>query len=135
MRLFNLVLLLALVLLAAFAALKWSALAAPTTLSFGIATLQAPLGLILLGFALVFAFAFFVYAAAQRTAQLVEARRHAQELRAARELAESAEASCTAALAAEMKAEFERLHRAIEDNGNGLAAALGQVDDKLNRMS
>jgi len=134
MRLFSLSLVLALALLAAFAALNWAALSAPTVLSFGVATVQAPLGAILLGFALGFALLAVASMVVQRAAQLVEARRHAQELRAARELADNAEASRVAALRAELKEEFAALRRAIDESANGVAAAVGQVDDKLDRM-
>ncbi len=134
MRLAGLLVLLAIALLVGFAALNWGALSAPTALSFGVASVQAPLGVILFGFALGFAAALLGYVALQRTAQLLEARRHAQELRAARELAESAEASRIRELAARMEAEFAALRRAIEESANGVSAAVGQVDDKLDRL-
>jgi len=62
-------------------------------LPFGAFTLQAPPGLILFGFALRFALVFLGYAATQRTAIFMESRRHAQDLKAQREITERVEAS------------------------------------------
>ncbi len=119
MRALGLALLLALALLVAFAALNWSALSAPTALSFGVATVQAPLGVILFGFALAFALVLLGYALAQRTGQALEARRTAQDLRALRE---------------RMEGEFAALRRTIEESANSVSAAVGQLDDKLDRQ-
>jgi uncharacterized integral membrane protein len=119
MRALGLALLLALALLIAFAALNWTALSAPTALSFGVATVQAPLGVILFGFALAFALVLLGYALAHRAGQALETRRQAQELRALRERVEG---------------ELAGLRKAIEESANGIAAAVGQVDDKLDRM-
>lgn len=123
MRIFGIVVLLALILLFIFAAVNWPALTATSSLSFLFFRADAPLGVVLLGFALAFALLLLGYAAVQRTAMLVEARRHAQETKALRELAESAEASRLAALRAQ-----------LEEATNSLAAHLGQIDDKLNQM-
>src|SRR5687768_12952167 len=102
MGILGIVILVALALLALFAAVNWSALTAPTVLSFVAFTLEGPLGLILLCFALGFALLFLGYAAMQRTAMLMESRRHAQELKAQRDLAERAEASRLAELRQQM---------------------------------
>lgn len=123
MKLLNGLVLAALVVLVLFAALNWNALAAPTELSFVFFRVAAPLGVILLGFALAFALLLFGYAAVQRTAMLLERRRHAEELKALRELADNAEASRLA-----------ELRRQLDDATNTLAAHIGQVDDKLNRL-
>ena len=133
MGILGIVILVALALLALFAAVNWSALTAPTILSFVAFTLEGPLGLILLSFALGFALLFLGYAAMQRTAMLMESRRQAQELKAQRDLAERAEASRLAELRQQMEREFEQVRRTIEDSSNSLAAAVGQVDDKLSR--
>ena len=47
---FSLILVLAFVLLAAFATLNWAAMAAPSTLSLGFVEVTAPLGMIMLVF-------------------------------------------------------------------------------------
>jgi|SRR5688572_5984884 hypothetical protein len=125
--------LLAVALLLAFAALNWAALSLPSAVSFGVMTVQAPAGVIVLGFALGFALALLAYAAWQRTAQLIEARRVSHEVAELRRLAEDAEASRLRALREEMAAEFAALRRTIDESANGIAAALGQLDDKLDR--
>ncbi len=124
MKLRNAAVLATLVVLVAFAALNWSALAAPTLVSFAFFRAEAPLGLIVLGFAVGLAGLAVVHAVVQRTAMLVEARRQAQELKALRELADNAEASRLA-----------QLQRRLEEATNTLAAHIGQVDDKLNRLA
>ena len=123
--------LLAVLLLVAFAALNWAALSMPSAVSFGVMQTQAPAGVIVLGFALAFALALFAYAAWQRTAQLIEERRVAREVADLRKLAENAEASRLHALRAELTTEFAALRMTIDESANGIAAALGQLDDKL----
>ena len=129
----GIVILVALALLALFAAVNWSALTAPTILSFVAFTLEGPLGLILLGFALGFALLFLGYAAMQRTAMLMESRRHAQELKAQRDLAERAEASRLSELRQQLERDFAALRATIEESTNSLAASIGQLDEKLER--
>lgn len=130
---FGVVVLVALGLLALFAAMNWSALTAPTVLSFLGATVEAPLGLILFGVAVFFALLTLAYAAWQRTAMLLEARRHAQALEAQRRLAEDAEASRLAELRAQLEREMVAVRRTIEESANGLSAVIGQLDDRLRR--
>src|SRR3954451_3966212 len=126
--------LLAVAVLVAFAALNWAALSTPAAVSFGVLTTQAPLGVIVLAFALGFALALLAYAAWQRTAQLIEERRIAREVADLRNLAENAEASRLRELRGELTAEFAALRRTIEESANGISASLGQLDDKLDRI-
>jgi uncharacterized integral membrane protein len=121
----------ALLLLALFAAMNWGALTTATALSFFGASVEAPLGLILLGTAVAFALLALVYAAVQRTSMLLEARRHTQALEAQRQLAETAEASRLAELRAQMEREFAITRRTIEESVNGLAASIGEMDERL----
>ncbi len=124
-----------LALLALFVSLNWSALTAPTALSFAVTTVDAPLGLLLVGVALGLALLFLAYVVMQRTAMLMESRRHAQELKALRELAERAEASRLSELRLQLEREFAQLRTAIEQSANGLAASVGELDDKLDRAA
>jgi uncharacterized integral membrane protein len=140
---------------ALFAAANWSAFTAPTTLSVVFATVEAPLGLILLGIVVLLAAMFLVYVAYLQSTVLFETRRHARELNAQRELAEQAEVSRFSRLQASLETELrkladkeeesaarmiERLDRldrelraAVEQSGNTLAAYLGEIDDRLER--
>jgi uncharacterized integral membrane protein len=132
-RALAIIVIVALVLLLLFAALNWSALAAPTSLSFLGAAVQAPLGLFLVATAIAFALLSFLYAAVQRTTVLLELRRHTQALEAQRRLAEEAEASRLNELRAEMRSEFAELRRTLEESANGLAATIGELGDRLEK--
>ena len=135
MKILAIAVLLAVVAQVAFAALNWSVLGAPAASSFGVVTMQAPPGVIVLGFALGFALALLAYAVWQRTAQLIEERRVAREVADLRNLAENAEASRLRELRGELTAEFAALRRTIEESANGISASVGQVDDKLDRIA
>jgi uncharacterized integral membrane protein len=78
MPLRTVVLLVVLALIALFAALNWTAFVAPTTLSFGVAQVQAPLGLIMLGLLAILTALFLLYLAYLQTTVILEWRRHAK---------------------------------------------------------
>ncbi|HET8748290.1 MAG TPA: hypothetical protein VFM98_22030 [Ramlibacter sp.] len=83
----------AILLVAGFAALNWSEVMRPSTLFFGPVAADAPLGAILLGLLALAVIAFVVSAGAIRTNALLESRHHYKELEAQRALADKAEAS------------------------------------------
>lgn len=145
-----------LVLLGIFTLVNWGALSAPTTLSFIVFELVAPLGLLLLGTLAVFVALFTVYVLMLRTQMLVQARRHAKALQAQQTLAEQAEASRLSALRTEVGGEFARMRdaseraraafgerldaleqtllKAVDESNSSLAACVGEVEDKLDRQ-
>jgi Na+-transporting methylmalonyl-CoA/oxaloacetate decarboxylase gamma subunit len=138
-----------------FALLNWSAFTAPTALSVGLTTVEAPLGLLLLGFITVLTVMFLVYIVYLQSATLLESRRQARELQAQREVAENAETSRFHQLRTAMEAalreqnnqaldfknsvlarleELEReLRSTVERSGNSIAAYLGEIEDRLER--
>ena len=144
-----------LILLGVFTLANWSVLNAPATLSFVAFSLEAPLGLVLLGITLVFVTLFTAYVLVLRTTMLVDTRRYAHELRDQHLLAEKAEASRLADLRSQLEREFARmretaenshsalairvegmeqaLRNAIEESGRSLSAYIGEVEDKLDR--
>jgi len=126
MPLRTVVLLVVLALIAIFAALNWSAFVAPTTLSFGVTEVQAPLGLIMLALLAVLTTLFLLYVAYLQTTVILEWRRHAKELQAQRELADQAEASRFT----ELRAHVDRRLGEIESS---LSAQLGEMRDRLQR--
>lgn len=156
MSLFAPLLLLAVLVLGVFTASNWGLLITPGTLSFVVFSVEAPLGIVMLGILLAFMALFGLYVLSLRTAMLLEARRHAQEFKAQRDLAERAEASRLTALRAQLDQEFAHLRDTIQDSAaqavqrdaaleqtltqslaeasNGLSAYVGMVDDKLNRL-
>lgn len=146
-------LLLVLAAIAAFTLLNWSVILAPTTLSLGMADVQAPLGLIMLGMMALLTLVFLVYVLYLQTTLMMDGRTHAKELQANRKLADEAEASRFTELRVFLDAEFKRIDAAdvaakaalavridelendlrqlVEQSGNSLAASLGEIDDRL----
>ena len=155
MKVRTLFLLLTVAAIAVFTALNWSAFMAPATLSLGVANVQAPLGLVMLGLVAFLAALFLVFVVYLQTSVLLEARRHARELQANRELADQAEASRFTELRGFLEAELKReaglnaesrvvvlarldqldrdLRSAVEQSGNTLAAYIGELEDRLER--
>jgi hypothetical protein len=86
-------LIVAILLVAGFAALNWSEVMRPAPLLFGAFVADAPLGAILLGLLALAVVAFTVSAGSIRTRSLLESRHHYKELEAQRLLADKAEAS------------------------------------------
>lgn len=144
-----------LLLLAGFTLLNWNTLMTPADLSFFVFEVVAPLGLVLLGALVLFVALFTVYVLVLRTAMLMDAHRHAKELKAQQKLADDAEASRLGALRADVEREFARVEAAatanradfnarlesmersllaaIEESSRSFAAHLGEVEDKLDR--
>lgn len=156
MRLRSVALSAALLALALFTALNWNAFLANTTLSLGVAQVQAPLGLIMLAVTAGVVGLFLVYILFQQATVLVEARRMGKELQAQRELADQAEASRFTEMRAALEAETRRLEAVVsagtrelserlqdidkrltqrlDESTRTLSAYVGEVDDKLDRM-
>jgi uncharacterized integral membrane protein len=122
----TLILIVVLGLVVLFAAVNWSAFTAPTTLSLGVAQIQAPLGLIMLCLVAVLTALFLLYVVYLQTTVLLETRRHAKELQAQRELADQAEASRFT----ELRGYLDTRLRELE---NSLSAQVGELRDRLDR--
>jgi len=141
--------------LAAFVLVNWTALNAPTTLSLAFAEVQAPLGVVMLGFIVVVTVLFLGYIVYLQMSGLLETRRHGKELQAQRQLADQAEASRFTDLRGFLEAEFarqaarqgeldaaqqaridqleQRLRAAIEQQGDSLSAFVGELEDRIVR--
>ena len=139
--------------IAVFSALNWGAFIAPTVLSLGFTSVEAPLGLILLASVALLTLLFLVYVTYLQSTVLLESRRHARELQSQRDLAEQAETSRFNQLQTSMEAELEKLagdmeqskslllnrldqierdlRGALEQTGNSLAAYIGELEDRL----
>ncbi|MDP9044387.1 MAG: LapA family protein, partial [Pseudomonadota bacterium] len=128
---------LVLVLVGLFALINWEAFAALTTLHLGFTTVQAPLGLIMLGLVAFLCVLFTVWVIAMQGAALAAARRQTKELQAQRDLADRAEASRFTDLRAELVTRLDALQAemrsAFEQSGNSVAAHLGQLEDRFER--
>jgi len=136
----------ALALLAVFAMLNWTAFITPTTLSVGFTSVQAPLGLIMLIATGLVCGLFVVYIVVQQAGVILEARRNAKELKAHRELADKAEASRFTELRTFIEGEVRRIEaqgtaanrellERLAESTRTLSAYVGEVDDKLDRLS
>jgi len=153
MYLRTLFLVLALGALALFTAANWSAFIVPTTLSVIFATIEAPLGLVLLSVVVLLTALFLIYVVYLQSSVLFETRRHARELHAQRELAEHAEISRLHDLRSSLEAQLQTLgkqtaqaktelsarldqiegdlRQSIEQCQNSLAASIAEIDDRL----
>lgn len=155
LRAFSLTLVLGYALLAAFAALNWAAIAVPSALSLGFVEVSAPLGMVLLIFTAAISGLFIVYIVLLQAGVILEARRLTKEVKAQRELADSAEASRFTELRTMLEGELRRIEAQgaasnrelgarIEQSERGmqdklgeatgtLSAYLGEIEDKLDR--
>lgn len=132
----------AMLLLAAFAALNWSEIVRPAPLSFGVLVANAPLGLILLALLGLSIVVFAITAGAIRTASLMESRQHFKSLEAQRTLADKAEASRFTDLRTHLDTQLRELRdrdglaatefqRAVVDSQRELRTQLEQINRTL----
>ncbi len=157
MKLHSLLLLLILTIIAAFAALNWGVFLSPTELSLGYTSIQMPLGLVMLGLLAFITVLFLVFVVYLQTSVLFESRRHSRELQSNRDLADRAEASRFTELQTFLQTELTRqatlnvesktavlarvdqlendLRTFMEQSGNTLAAYIGELDDRLEKIS
>ena len=147
----RLVLWIVLGLIAFFGFMNWPVLNTPVPLWLGVTTVTAPLGtLMLILFGIV-----VVMMLAEQSAALAESRGYRRDLDAQRRLADQAEASRFTELRTYLSSELARtdqravetqttliaridqversLRAALEQQGNSLAATIGELDDRLER--
>jgi uncharacterized integral membrane protein len=138
-----------------FALLNWTVFTAPTTLSIGFTTVEAPLGLILLGAIGALTLLFLIYLVYLQASALMESRQYSRELKNQRELADRAEESRFTELRSSLETELRQiadqmadsntamntrldglahdLRSAIEQSTNSLSAYIGEIEDRLER--
>ena len=151
----TLLLLLVLFAIVLFAALNWTVFTTPASLSLLVATVEAPLGVIMLGLLVLLTVVFTFFAGYMQTSTLLEARQQAKALEAQRKLADQAEASRitemqnllnSALLRVEQQVVESRqatntridrleqeLRAALTQEGTTLSAYIGQLEDRLDR--
>jgi uncharacterized integral membrane protein len=133
-------------LLILFTLANWNTFIAPTRLSLVVTEVEAPFGLVMLGFSAVLAAALLWYALRVQIGALTESRRQAEELRRHRELADQAEASRFTDLKQYLERELAALRQAQQDSEqrlrdelaattNTLSACIGELDDRLERQA
>lgn len=155
MRTRMVVLVVPILLIAAFVAFNWSEFLRPVTLSLGLGIFDAPLGMIMLGLLTLAVLGFLVSTASMETDNLLASRQHARDMAALRELADKAEVSrftelrallntqvrdqlqreeaMSRAFTAHLRQSQQELQLHIDQNGNSLAAAIGELEDRLAR--
>jgi hypothetical protein len=111
-------------LVAAFVALNWSAFVQPTALTLGFTMVEAPLGLLLLGLAVVIVVPLLIYAAYLQRTLLRTAARNAEKLEAQRHLAENAEAS-----------RYTKLREYMEEDSRKTAERDAQIQGEISELS
>ena len=156
MKLGTIAILLVAAALAAFALLNWPAISALSEVSLGVAQVQAPLGVVLLSFTAALGVLFIVQFMVQQLGAVAEARRHAKEMTAQRDLADRAESSRFSELRSFLEGELRRLETQAGEQRRGLvtridglegalqakvdeatrtlSAYVGEVDDKIDRL-
>jgi uncharacterized integral membrane protein len=133
-------------LLAIFAMANWGTFVTPTHLSLVVTGVEAPLGLVMLGFTAVLAAVLLAYALKVQVNALSDSRRQSEELRRQRELADEAEASRFTELRQYLERELQALKQAQQESEgrlreelvsstNTLSACIGEVDERLERAS
>ncbi|GAA3989269.1 hypothetical protein GCM10022279_10480 [Comamonas faecalis] len=142
----TLILALLVVAIAAMATLNWDALNAVGTVSLGVTTVQAPLGLIMLALTVLLGIFFLAYVLAVQGAAVLDARRHAKEMASQRALVDTAEASrftelrdllqqqhdsTQQALAGRLDALQAQITQRAQESDNATAAYIGQLEDQL----
>ncbi len=145
MRTRTLLVVLAMLLIAVFLVVNWSVFAGSAKFSLIFTSIDVPIGLVMLGLLTLIALTFGIYSAVSWSAILLEFRRQARELTAQRTLADQAEASRFTELRAVMHDELEHLadrmtqmhdvfRAEIRDNANSLAATIGELDDRIQKL-
>jgi uncharacterized integral membrane protein len=136
-----------------FALLNWQAFTAPTSLSLVFGTVQAPLGLVMLGVVFLLGAMCLTYLIYVQGTALLESRRHAKELQAHRELVEKAESSRFTELHNFVNAELQKLEQiqadtrahliarieqmeqrtrlAVQQTGDSLSSTIGELEDRI----
>ena len=155
MRFRTILLILVILLVAAFVALNVDEFTRSSVLSLGFTTVQVPLGMVMLLLLAVTMLVFLATTLYIQSTNLLENRRHAKELNAQRELADKAEASrftelhkylqiqadavvnreaANATVLAERLAQTQTvlMHR-LEQSDRVTAAYLGEIEDRLER--
>lgn len=156
MKFRTLILVVFILMIAAMVALNFEEILRPTPLDLGVSSVEAPIGLVLLGLLTLVIVVFLVMLVFNQTTHLMEVRQVTREASEQRHLADKAEASRFVELREFMQTQLqtaaareqdisnqlqqkmdtmqERLTLVIEQTGNGLGASLGELEDRLEQQ-
>ena len=96
-------------------------------------TVEAPLGLLLLGVLGLVVIGFATTMAWWQARVLMDTRRHTKELQTQRELADRAEASRFTELQQRLDVDFAAVKGELQQQANSLAAAVAELEDRIER--
>ncbi len=145
-KMLSTVLLFIIVAITSLAALNWEALSVVSAVSVGLATFDAPLGLLMLGLTSLLGVLLVAYVLSLQGSVLLETRRHTKEMQAQRELADKAEASRFTELRAFLENQHAQGHTSVmarldsletrlaaraQESDNTTAAYVGQLEQRL----
>lgn len=116
---------------AAFAALNWKAFTTPADLSLGVTSVNVPLGVVMLALLVVVTGLFLLFVVVLQTSALLETRRHLEELRDYRDLADQAEASRFTELKMFLVGELNKQTNLTIDALNRTLARLDRLEGRL----
>lgn len=153
MRVRTTLLIVVLLMMGGLAALNWRLFTTPSTLWLGVTSVEAPLGLLMLGLVAALLLLFLITIVSMQSSILLETRRHTKELQTQRELAERAEASrftavqrtfelsmqslaqrdaeTHAALVSRLEQLGVSVTHSVEQSGNTLAAYIAELEDRM----
>lgn len=127
----NVFLFLIILLVAVFAWLNIGAIMQPTEVNFGVTTLSAPLGMILLAVIGTLAILFLVYMSAMQGRMFMESRNLHKELEAQRKVADTVEASRLIELKQALLDEFAAVKKRDDDGSFQLMGRVDRLEDGL----
>ena len=131
MNLRSLALLIAFALVGVFITLNWTLISQNMPLNFGIAQVDAPLGLVLVGMIITLSALFLLYIVYMQANMLLEHRRRDKEMAEQRALADMAEASRFTDLRQYLQDEINNIARAREDHKLQIMARLDRMESGL----
>ena len=131
MNLLTFALLIAFALIGILITLNWALISQNTPLNFGVAQVDAPLGLVLVGMIITLSALFLLYIVYMQANMLLENRRRDKEMAEQRALADTAEASRFTDLRQYLQDEINNIARAREDHKLQIMARLDRMESGL----
>ena len=133
MSLLTFALLIAFALIGILITLNWALISQNTPLNFGVAQVDAPLGLVLVGMIITLSALFLLYIVYMQANMLLENRRRDKEMAEQRALADTAEASRFTDLRQYLQDEINNIARAREDHKLQIMARLDRMESGLSK--
>ena len=128
MKIRTLLILIVFAAIAAFVAINWGAITTPTSLSLGVATVQAPLGFLMLALLALFTALLLAFVVYSKTSGLFKERHHSREMKASRELSDNAETSRFTELRELLSSELKQQASLYSGTTATVMARLEQLD-------